>query len=337
VPRRHRPPSRPFRLHLQSNPKAPPVFQVTPERYAEAAARHPQVAKRVKATIGTDWDAFDAAMLDADALAGFYFPHDRFAELAPKLKWIHIWGAGVEHLVPFDWLPRGIAVINNSGVHAQKAGEFAIMAILMLNNAMPVLAANQRAKVWDEIFSTSVAGKTLAVVGVGAMGQAAARRARQFDMRVIGVRRSGRPRRDVDEMFALDALDGVLTRADFLLLTIPLTRETEGLIGQRELDLLKPTACLINMSRAKIVDYDALADKLTAGALKGALADVFDPEPLPAGSRLWRTPNFVMTPHVGSDDNDAYMPRTLDLIFENIDRQLRGRPLKNRVRLSREY
>jgi len=129
----------------------------------------------------------------------------------------------------------------------------------------------------------------------------------------------------------------VLARADFLLLTIPLTRETEGLIGRRELDLLKPTACLINMSRAKIVDYDALGDKLTAGTLKGALADVFDPEPLPANSRLWRTPNFVMTPHVGSDDNDAYMPKTLDLIFENIDRQLRGRPLRNRVRLSREY
>ena len=242
VPRRQKAPSRPFRIHLQSNPKAPPVFQVTQARYDAAAARHPEVARHVKGTIGTDWDAFDGAMLEADALAGFYFPTDRFAERAPRLKWIHIWGAGVEHLRPFDWLPRGVTLVNNSGVHAQKAGEFAMMAILMLNNAMPAVMRNQRAKVWEELFSSSVAGKTLAILGVEAMGQAAARRARQFDMRVIGIRRSGRPRRDVHEMYGLDSLEHVLRQADFLLLTTPLTIETEGLIGLRELDWLKPQA-----------------------------------------------------------------------------------------------
>ena len=337
MPRRQKAPSRPFRIHFQSNPAAPPVFQVTPERYAAAAARHPLVARQVKATIGTDWPTFDKAMLEADALAGFYFPHDRFSERAPRLTWIHIWGAGVEHLKPFDWVPKGVALVNNSGVHAEKAGEFAMMAILMLNNAMPALMRNQRNKAWEEIFSSAVAGKTLAIIGVGAMGQAAAKRARQFGMRVIGIRRSGRPRHDVAEMYDLASLDTVLTRADFVLLTLPLTRETEGLIGRRELDLLKPNACLINMSRARVVDYAALADKLGRGELKGALLDVFDPEPLPARSPLWRTPNLIMTPHVGSDDDERYMPKTLDLIFENIDRYLRGRPLRNRVRLTREY
>ncbi len=97
-------------------------------------------------------------------------------------------------------MPKGVSLINNSGVHAQKAGEFALMAILMLNNAMPTVMRNQREKLWDELFSSSVAWKTLAIVGDGAMGQAAANRALQLDMRVIGVRRSGRPRRDVEEM-----------------------------------------------------------------------------------------------------------------------------------------
>ena len=337
MPKRQRAPSRPFRIHFQSNPKAPSVFQLTRERYEAAAARHPEVARQVQATIGTDWSAFDEAMLTADALAGFYFPHDRFAERAPRVKWIHIWAAGVEHLRPFDWVPKGVSLINNSGVHAQKASEFAMMAILMLNNAMPTVMRNQREKLWDELFSSSVAGRTLAIVGVGAMGLAAAKRARQLDMRVIGVRRSGRPRRDVEEMYDLGSLDVVLRRADFLLLTIPLTLETDGLIGRRELDLLKPEACLINMSRARVVDYGALVEKLTRGELKGALLDVFDPEPLPARSPLWRTPNLVLTPHVGSDDNDRYMPKTLDLIFDNIARHLRGRPLRNRVRLSRGY
>lgn len=327
----------PFRIHFQSNPKAPPVFQVTWDRYHAAAARHPDVAKQVEATIATDWHGFDAAMQTADALAGFHFPRDNFGSRAPHVKWIHIWGAGVEHLSPFGWLPRGVSLIKNSGVHAQKAGEFAMMAILMLNNAMPTLIRSQQESRWNEIFSTAVAGKTLAIIGVGEMGRAAARRAKQFDMRVIGVRRSGRPRREVDEMFGLAALDQVLAQADFLLLATPLTRETRGLIGRRELDLLKPGASVINMSRAQVIDYEALAEKLGRGELRGGLSDAFDPEPLPSDSPLWRTPNFVMTPHVGSDDAEEYMPKTLDLIFDNIRRQRNGQPLRNRVQLRREY
>ena len=111
-----------------------------------------------------------------------------------------------------------------------------------------------------------------------------------------------------------------------------MTEETRGLIDWRRLALMKPSAGLINMSRAGVVDYAALAEALTSGRLAGALLDVFDPEPLPADSPLWDVPNLVMTPHVSSDDLDAYIPRTLDLLFENLQRHLAGEPLKNRVR-----
>jgi phosphoglycerate dehydrogenase-like enzyme len=307
------------------------------KRYEAALQRHPDVDPFVQATIGTDEDTFFSAMKTADVLVGWGFPKEDLGRYAPNLKWIHIWGAGIEHLLPLDWLPKGVALINNRGVHAPKAGEYMVMAILMLNNAIPTIVNNQQRNRWIEIFSTSVAGKTLAVIGVGQMGGTGARRAKSLGMRVLGVRRSGRPHRYVDEMYGPDALHLVLPRADFVLVTTPLTKESLRLLGAGELDLMKRDAGLINMARAQVVDYDALTLKLTRGELGGAVLDVFDPEPLPPESPLWTTPNLIMTPHVASDDALQYMPRTLDLVFDNLRRFLAGRPLRNRVRPKLEY
>ncbi|HJM85045.1 MAG TPA: D-2-hydroxyacid dehydrogenase [Candidatus Marinimicrobia bacterium] len=310
---------------------------MTRERYEAAARRHPDVASRVDWSIGSGDENFNSVIGEIDVFVGWQFPLENLAQRAPKLKWIHIWGAGIEHLLPLDWLPRGVALINNSGVHAPKAGEFMVMAILMLNNRIPTLVTSQHQAHWNEIFSTCVADKTLVIIGVGQMGGTAARRAKELGMRVVGVRRSGHPRRYVDEMYVPGELDKVLPQADFVLISIPLTRETENLIGRRELDLMKPQAGLINLSRAQVVDYDALAEKLHKGELSGAVLDVFDPEPLPSESPLWKTPNLIITPHVASDDWDQYMPLTLDLFFNNIRRFFADRPLLNRVRRRLEY
>ena len=107
--------------------------------------------------------------------------------------------------------------------------------------------------------------------------------------------------------------------------------DTENLIDARRLDLLKPTAGLINMSRARVIDYDHLARKLTEGSLAGAVLDVFDPEPLPPESGLWHVPNLIATPHISSDDDVSYTPLTLGLFLDNARRVLAGRPLRNRV------
>jgi phosphoglycerate dehydrogenase-like enzyme len=326
-----------LRVHFQSNPKAPKVFQMTTERYEAAVGRHTDVAGRVEASIGTDRDGFFSVIGEIDVLVGWKFPREDLAEKAPNLKWIHIWGAGVEHLLPLDWLPRGVLLTNNSGVHRPKAGEYVMMAILMLNNRIPTLVTSQRRAQWNEIFSTSVAGKTLAVIGVGQMGGAAAQRAKQLGMHVLGVRRTARPHRYVDEMFSRTELERALPRADFVLVTTPLTEETTNLMGRKELDLLKPEAGLINLGRARVVDYDVLVEKLTRGEMSGAVLDVFDPEPLPPDSPLWTTPNLIMTPHVASDDAEQYMPRTLDLVFDNIRRFLSGKPLRNRVHRRLQY
>jgi len=304
---------------------------MTMERYEAAARRHEDVAVHVDASIGTDRDAFFTVMKEVDVLVGWRFPRENVDKYAPRLKWIHIWGAGIEHLLPLDWLPKNIVLTNNSGVHVPKAGEYFTMALLMLNNRIPALVTHQQRAEWKEIFSTSIAGKTLAVIGVGQMGGAAAKRAKELGMHVLGVRRTRRPHRYVDEMLGVDELEKNLPRADFVVVTTPLTHETSNLIGRKELESMKPQAGLINLARAQVVDYKALAEKLRGGELSGAVLDVFDPEPLPSSSPLWKTPNLIMTPHVASDDWDEYMPRTLDLVFENLRRLLAGKALKNRV------
>jgi phosphoglycerate dehydrogenase-like enzyme len=321
-----------FRIHIMNNPDGEMVFRVTPARLAEALARNPDVAPRVEPSIDWGRENFDRAMHDANALITWNPPTGNLAERAPKLKWIHAIGAGVDHLLPLDWLPPGVTLVNNSGVHAPKAGEFGVMAVLMLNQHMPCFYSRQRAHAFEPVFSSPVPGKTLGIVGVGEMGGAVARRARKLGLKVIGVRRHGRPSRWVDEMFGPEGIDEVLRRADFVLVTTPLTPETENLIDRRRLGLMKPGAGLINMGRARIVDYEALAGALRDGSLSGAILDVFDPEPLPPESPLWDTPNLIMTPHVSSDDDEAYIARTLDLFFDNLRRHFAGKPLRNRVR-----
>jgi phosphoglycerate dehydrogenase-like enzyme len=327
-----------LRVHVAALTSQNEVFWVTPERFAAAVARHADVGRRIDVDFSWDLEGFAEAVADADALIGWRFPQAELARLAPRLRWIQLTGAGHEHLQPFDWLPRGVALTTNSGAHAPKAGEFAATAILMLNNDLPFLMTNQRKARWEQSFSSGIEGKTLAVIGVGAMGGAAARWAKQrLKMHVLGVRRSGRGHRYVDTMYRPGELDRVLPEADFVLVTAPLTRETEALIDRRALASMKRGAGLINMGRARVVDYVALADELRSGRLRGAVLDVFDPEPLPADSPLWSTPNLVISPHVSSDDVGNYIDRTLDVFFANVRRFLSNRPLRNRVVKARQY
>ena len=230
------------------------------------------------------------------------------------------------------WLPEGVTLTNNKGAHTAKAGEFGLMAILMLQSNIPALVAQQRAARWESLYTSPVADRTLLVVGVGNIGGAVARHAKGLGLKVLGVSRHGRSHPDVDEMFTPEALDDVLPQADFLFISTPATSETRNLIDRRRLGLLKPGAGLINVGRAAVVDYDALMERLEDGHLSGAVLDVFDPEPLPPDSPLWRTRNLVVTPHVSADDGESYVSITLELFFANMRRYLAGEPLQNVVR-----
>jgi glyoxylate/hydroxypyruvate reductase len=323
-------------LHVENGRSLGKVFEATPERVAQAFTRHPALRGKVKITIGYDGDILDKALRTADVLFGWRFDRSNFAARAPKLRWVHAHGAGVNHLMPLDWLPPGAVLTNSRGIHGEKADEYTIMALLMLNNHMPKIAANQRQAKWEQLYNTAIAGKTLLIVGVGHVGGGAAKWAKRFGLHVIGIRRTGKPHRYVDEMHTPDKLPRLMPKADFVLMAAPHTRDSEHIIGAREIALMKKGAGLVNYSRANLIDYDALKKRLDKGELSAVL-DVFDPEPLPSSSPLWKTPNLIITPHSSSDDEELYTPKTLDLVFRNIERFLAGKPLLNRVSAQYQY
>jgi phosphoglycerate dehydrogenase-like enzyme len=323
-------------LHVENAPDVNEVFDISARRVDDALARHPEVAHRVRVSIGYGGDILDRELATADAIFCWNFDRRDLRRRAPNLRWVHAHGAGVSHLMPLDWLPPGAVLTNSRGVHGQRATEYAFMAILMLNNRIPEMIANQQQARWQKAFSTGIEGKTLLIVGVGHIGRDVATWAKRAGMHVLGIRRTGRPRRNVDEMHKPEDLHGLLPRADFVLVSAPHTDASHHMLGARELAMLKAGAGLVNYSRANLVDYDALRAKLEAGEISAVL-DVFDPEPLPAESPLWQTPNLVITPHCSSDDSEQYTPRTLDMVLRNMQRFIEGRPLTNRVSRKHQY
>lgn len=323
-------------LHVENSKDVNEVFDISRERVRDALARHPHVAERIRVSIGYGGDILDRELETADAVFCWDFDRECLARRAPKLRWVHVHGAGVSHMMPLDWLPRGAVLTNSRGVHGQRATEYAFMAILMLNNRLPEMIANQQHSRWHEVFNTGIEGKTLLIVGVGHIGGGVAAWARRAGMNVVGIRRTGKPRRDVHEMHTPQALHALLPRADFVLVSAPHTQATHHMIGARELALLERGAGIVNYSRAHLVDYEALRERLERGAVSAVL-DVFDPEPLPASSPLWHTPNLIITPHCSSDDREQYTPRTLDLVFRNLERLIEGKALVNRVSRKHQY
>ncbi len=328
---------RPIRVHFENDPGLGPVFALTKERVRAALKRNPRAAKLVKASFGGGDGRFAENMRDADVLFAWRFPKDRIKRISPDLQWIHIHGAGVEHLRPFSWMPAQTRLTNSRGVHGDRANEYFLMTILMLNNRVPTMVSNQMRRRWEQVYNTAIAGKTLLIVGVGHMGGGAARYAKKVGLRVLGIRRTGQPHPHVDEMYRPNQLMKLLPRADFVLCATPLTSATEQMIGRRELRAMKPGAGIVNVGRAGIIDHEALAAMLKKGALSGAVLDVLPREPLPASSPLWKVPNLIITPHSSSDDEDLYTPRSLDLFFSNLERFAAGRTLLNEVNRKLEY
>ncbi|NKB77102.1 MAG: D-2-hydroxyacid dehydrogenase [Gammaproteobacteria bacterium] len=336
-----------YKVHIKNNHFAPDtfpntaegeaVFTISRERFDVVAKDYPDVASKMDVFFDWDTDNFVSSMADTEVLICWNLPTENLAEIAPNLKWIHIIGAGGEHLTPMTWLPKGVMLTNNKGVHAAKGGEFGIMSILMLHNHMPAIVTNKATATYDSIYSTPIAGKVVAVIGVGSIGKAVAAHAQRMGLHVIGVTRHGNKIPEVDEVYPVSELDEVLPRADYVFVVTPLTEDTRNLLDRRRLGLLKQGAGLVNIGRAAVVDYEALVDKLNDGSVSGAILDVFDPEPLPADSKFWKVKNLIVAPHISADDGNAYVPMTLKVVFENMGRLIRNEALQNQVNTELGY
>jgi glyoxylate/hydroxypyruvate reductase len=326
-----------MRIHIQ-NPADDPLFLFSRGMWDEAAARAPDVGAGHEVTVGdTDAD-FSAGMAEAEALiTEIGVVAAKFPCAAPRLKLLFITNAGLDRLAPFDWLPPGVALMNNAGTHAVKAGEFAIMSVLMLANRVPEMVTHQRAGRWHKLWGTALDGRRITVVGLGSLGGAAAMQAARFGMSVTGVRAADRAHPHCTEVVTAADLDRVLPGTEFLVLACPLTEATRGLMDRRRLGLLPRGAGVVNIGRGALADQDALCDLLDEGHLSGAVLDVFTPEPIPAGHRLWATRNLVISPHTAADDPNTYNARSLDLFFNNLRAWRSGGRMPNLFDAARGY
>jgi phosphoglycerate dehydrogenase-like enzyme len=327
-----------MRIHLQSLAGSPSNFPLDAEVWTAAAARAPDVSLGHEVSYGTTSEQFAAAAPEVEvlisqtnALAAVLPFH------APRLKMVFCTSAGLEKLSPFDWLPPGVPILNNRGTHAVKAGEYGIMALLMLASRIPALVTAQHEQAWRPLHGSVLAGRHVVVVGLGALGGSVAAQARHFGMRVTGIRATATPHEACDRVLPMEALDSVLPEAEFLFLAPPLTDATRGMLSRSRIALLPSHAGVVNIGRGGLVDQDALLDALDAGQIAGAVLDVFTPEPVPPGHRLWTTRNLLMTPHTSADDPLTYNARTLDIFFENLRAMQDGRALPNRFDPARGY
>lgn len=324
-----------MRIHIH-NPAADDLFAITPAQWEAAAARAGETGHQV--SFGADVQNFAAAIGGAEVLIAQ--PGTVRALLpftAPRLRLLFCTASGLDPLMPFDWLPPGLVLLNNRGVHGAKLEEYAAMALLMLNARLPLYAAAQRRQQWVPHFVPPIRGRHATVVGTGDLGAAAGRAARKHGLRTTGVRTRAEPHPDFDRVMATAELDAALAEADFLVLACPLLPSTRNLIDRRRLGLLPRRAGLVNVGRGALLDQEALADLLEAGELSGAVLDVTDPMPLPPGHRLWTVPNLLLTPHVSTDDPVAYNPASLKIFFNNLAAWREGRPMPNRVDPRRGY
>lgn len=326
----------PLRIHLQSQPSTSD-FPLNEEVWADAAARAPDVSAGHVASFGKDAEAFEQGMQDAEILIAQTSALLGGLPPAPKLRLVYVTSAGLEKLAPFDWLPRGVALLNNRGTHAAKAGEFGLMALLMLVNRMPALFTAQREGKWVQKHGSVLAGHHVVVVGLGTLGGTTAQHAKNFGMRVTGVRTRAEPHPGYDRVIAVADLNSVLPEAELLYLATPLTQATKGLLSRERIALMPKGAGVANVGRGALLDTEALMDALDSGQLGGAVLDVFDPEPIRPGHRLWTTPNLIITPHISADDPNTYNARSLDIFFDNLRAFRDGQELPNRFDTERGY
>jgi len=291
---------------------------------------------RVHAIVASDPEAVAAAAPNADIL--FYAATNSrlltvALPLAGRARWIHSLWTGVEGILGPEMQQHPAPLTNGRGVFRWPLADW--VAAVMLHFAFDLgrVIRQQQQGVWQPFLSTLLDGRTLGIIGYGAIGSAAAERARVFGMRIAALRRRAKLFVDdtnVDEAFAPENLKQLMAASDYGLVATPLTAETRGLVGEAALAAMKSTAVLINVGRGPVVDEPALIHALESGTIRGAALDVFAAEPLPAGHPFWSMPNVLLSPHT-ADRVEGFLTPAFDSFRDNLNRFLEGKPLTNIV------
>jgi phosphoglycerate dehydrogenase-like enzyme len=284
-------------------------------------------------------DEVRAAVADAEAYFGYGIARKLF-DGARRLRWIHSASAGVGGLLFSEVRASDVIVTNSAGVHAIPMAEYMLGGILYLLKSFDIAVEHQRAGIWDKNAFAGV-GSTVRelrdcrvlIVGAGGIGSALATRLTVLGARCTGVRRQ--PERGTPDGFERVVGPGewqsLLPESDVLVIAAPATSETKSLVSGEQLDLLPGDAIVVNVARGSLLDEEALAERLTAGTLRGALLDVFQEEPLRPSSPLWGLSRVLLTPHVSAVSRRGFWERELALFVNNWQRYVQGREMRNVV------
>lgn len=280
----------------------------------------------------------DTMLAEVEVIYGLILPQNLLAR-APKLKWVQTMTAGVERFARMDIWQSPVIITGVSGIHATPIGEFTLQLMLMFAKRAPQCFQMKQKHEWQRFMPSTLRGKTVGIVGLGNIGREVARLSKAFGMRVIATRRSAtrlKRARHVDTLFPPGQLEQLLSESDYVVVATPLTPQTRGFIGEKELRSMKPGAYIINIARGGIIDEEALIRALDEKWIAGAGLDVVATEPLPPESRLWDFDNVILSPHVAGGMED-YMKHATGVFCENIKRYLNGEKLRNVVDRKRGY
>jgi phosphoglycerate dehydrogenase-like enzyme len=253
---------------------------------------------------------------------------------AKRLRWLQTGGAGVNGLITPEMRDSELIITNASGIHAEPITEHMFGMLLMVTRRLAEAWDQQKTGQWKGYdFGGNVqmlAGKTLGVLGVGAIGGHSARVGQAFGMRVLGLRRSGEPHPHVERMYTMEQREAFFRECDVVMNSLPLTDRTRGFMGRAEFAALPEGAIVANTGRGGTIDTEALMEALRGGRLGAALLDVTDPEPLPEDHPLWTMERVYITPHY-SGSHPGYQQRAAKIFLENLRRYLAGEPMINVV------
>ena len=248
----------------------------------------------------------------------------------PAPRWAHTEDAGTDGPFYDALRAKGVVVTHSPGANAPEVAEFAFSLLLWSAKRLGALQMQQQQHRWEKLALESLSDKTLLIVGLGAIGGRLATFAKGFGMRVLGIRQAAERVADVDQQGTLADLPQFLAAADFVVLALPATPATNGIIDRTALACMQPTATLINIGRGTLIDLSALQEALATGRLYQACLDVLPTEPWPADDPLWDLPNLFLTPHNASS-SPLYLPRVAEIWLDNLRRYVQGQALLQRV------
>jgi phosphoglycerate dehydrogenase-like enzyme len=301
-------------------------------------------------------DKMEPALAGCDIMVTFRVPVD-LAHKAPKLKWIHLMSAGVEHALAAGVFDNpGLLLTNSSGIHGTTIGEYIVGSMLAYAHQMHLPLRAQLRHEWlpNRYFMKTVfdlRGKTAGIVGYGSIGRETARLAQAFGMEVLALKRNPHDHADPGwcasgvgdpqglipkRWFGPEERLELVQASDFIIVTLPLTADTRHFLGAREFASARPRAYVVNVGRGEVIDQNAMIEALRSGKLGGAGLDVTTPEPLDSQSPLWDIENVLLTPHI-SGAKQGYNDEACEVFVENMRRFVAGRPMLNLVDRAHGY